>query len=83
MFPWFARHADRVMVFDNSAASPEIAAVKGPSDWLGRHFAGTSTGSDAAEWMVLRVDLLAPAFADIVRSAAAARTPLTPDGSLT
>ncbi len=75
MFPWFARHADMVMVFDNSAASPEIAAVKGPSGWLSRHFEGTRTESATAEWMLLRVDLLAPEFAAIVRSAVADPTP--------
>jgi predicted ABC-type ATPase len=75
MFSWFARHADKVLVFDNSLAAPAIAAVKGPSGWLARSCGGTNTGSDGPEWMLLRVDLLAPEFADIVRSAAADRKP--------
>jgi predicted ABC-type ATPase len=32
-FPWFAKEADQVFVFDNSMASPTVAAVKANGQW--------------------------------------------------
>ena len=33
MFAWFARHADRVFVFDNTGDAPRLVAAKGTEGW--------------------------------------------------
>lgn len=33
MFGWFARHADRVFVFDNTGDAPRLVAAKGTEGW--------------------------------------------------